>query len=655
MSRRHGPGRRGLRTEKYDRTRSTATLVSSLWNYIGKYVGPIVLSGFLILLYSLTSIASPLIIRNGINQLELETINSFADLLPFAVLFLLLTAIGWVFNSLSTRIIAKINAQMLHEVRMDLYSKLNHSDMDYLKNEQSGNVTARVTSDTDELAVGIQLSTSITSQLLLIIGSFILLFVTNWIIALIALSAIPIAFGIAAIISYFGRKIIIKVRRAFGIVSAKMAEGLSGIEVAKSFNREEDLAVELRELNQKHYEYSRLFGFLMMFVFPTVQALGSILFTMIIYAGGWIRSLDPDVLSLGDIYLSINLSQQFLFPVIMVAMSFPQLEAAFGAMDRIIDIFEAKPSVADKPDADELQEHDDSVHFQNVWFAYNDEEYVLKDITFSAKAGELLAIVGHTGAGKTTLVSSLLTRFYDVDKGAIYIGDQNIKDIKQSSLRNAIGLVTQEQFLFSGTVYDNIVYGAPEATEEDVKNICKRINADEFIEALPEGYETKVVEGGKKLSAGQRQIITIARTMLANPRILVLDEATSRLDAYTESLVQAAQFELFKGRTTFVIAHRLSTISDADKIVVLDHGELIEMGSHEELLEKEGIFAELYHTYYEHQGLAELDISPDELEPEVADIEQLKPKMSKMGDNKEKVVANPQMIKKKEKRKRRED
>lgn len=648
-----GPGH-SLNLKKYDRTRSTTTLVKSLWGYISPYLGSIILSAILIILYSLTSIASPFLIKRGIDQIETSIGDlTFNDLLPLAIIFFALTVLGWVFNSLSTIIITKMNSDMLHEVRMNLYEKLNYSDMDYLKNEQSGNITARVTSDTGELAAGIQLSTSITSQLLLIIGSFILLVRTNWLIALIALGAIPISGAIAWIISYFGRKIIIKVRRAFGIVSAKMAEGLSGIEVAKSFNREKELATDLRKLNQQHYTYSRQFGFLMMFVFPTVQALGSILFTMIIYTGGWIR--ETTGLLIGDIYLSVNLSQQFLFPVIMLAMSFPQLEAAFGAMDRIIDIFEAKPAVADKLGAVDVQQEDDSVHFNHLWFAYNDEEYVLKDINFSAEAGKMVAVVGHTGAGKTTLLSSLLTRFYDVDKGSICIGDQDIRDIKQSSLRHAIGLVTQEQFLFSGTVYDNIIYGSPDATEEDVKSICKRINADEFIEALPHGYETQVVEGGKKLSAGQRQIITIARTMLSNPRILVLDEATSRLDAYTESLVQAAQFELFKGRTTFVIAHRLSTISDADKIVVLDHGELVEMGSHEELLEKEGIFADLYHTYYEHQGLAELDISPDELEPEVADIEQLKPKMSKMGEKKGQAAANPQMIKKKEKRKRRED
>ncbi|MHA1198466.1 MAG: ABC transporter ATP-binding protein [Candidatus Heimdallarchaeaceae archaeon] len=614
----HGTGRTAHRmaVEKYDRARSTRVLVGSLGKYIKKYLWTILLIALISIVYSLISIINPIIIGKGLDTLA-ETSDTTRLVIILSVTFLVLTIFGWIINSISTRLQAKMNSKMLHEVRSDLYEKLSYSDMAYLKNEQSGNITARVNSDTTELATALHISTALVSQILVIVSAFIILMVTNWIIGLIVLSAIPIAFAVAATLSYFARKIVLGVRRAFGIVSGKMAEGLEGIAVAKSFNREEELAIELRELNQQHYKYSRKFGFLMMFVMPFMTALSYAMFIAIIYMSGWISQSSS--IAIGDIYVSIQLSQAFLFPMVMLSMMFPQLESALGAMDRIIDIFEAKPAVADAEDAEELLTDDDHITIDNVSFAYEKDIYVLKNINFKAKPGEMVAVVGHTGAGKTTLFSSLLTRFYDVNEGSIKIGKQDIKSVTQSSLRHAIGLVTQEPFLFTGTVMENILYGAPDATDEDVYEISKRINADEFIAALPQGYDTQVVEGGKKLSAGQRQIITVARTMLSDPRILVLDEATSRLDAYTESLVQAAQRELFKGRTTFVIAHRLSTIKDADRIMVLDHGKLMEVGTHDELMKAAGIYADLYNTYYIHQGLDDITIRPEDLGIETID------------------------------------
>jgi ABC-type multidrug transport system fused ATPase/permease subunit len=614
----HGTGRSARRfaVDKHDRARSTRVLVGSLSVYIKKYLWMILLVALISILYSVISIINPLIIGAGLDTLAVSS-DTTRLVIILSATFLVLTVFGWVINSISTRLQAKMNSKMLHEVRSDLYEKLSYSDMAYLKNEQSGNITARVNSDTTELATALRLSTAVVSQILVIVSAFIILMVTNWIIGLITLSAIPIAFAVAATLSFFARKIVLGVRRAFGIVSGKMAEGLEGIAIAKAFNREEELAIELRELNQQHYKYSRKFGFLMMFVMPFMTALSYAMFIAIIYMSGWINQSSS--IGIGDIYVAIQLSQAFLFPMVMLSMMFPQLESALGAMDRIIDIFEAKPAVADVEDAKELLTDDDHITIDNLSFAYEKEIYVLKNINFTANPGEMIAVVGHTGAGKTTLFSSLLTRFYDVNEGSIKIGKQDIKSVTQSSLRKAIGLVTQEPFLFTGTVMENILYGAPDATVEDVYKISKRINADEFIAALPQGYDTQVVEGGKKLSAGQRQIITVARTMLSDPRILVLDEATSRLDAYTESLVQAAQRELFKGRTTFVIAHRLSTIKDADRIMVLDHGKLMEVGTHNELMKAAGIYADLYNTYYVHQGLDDITIRPEDLGIETLD------------------------------------
>jgi ABC-type multidrug transport system fused ATPase/permease subunit len=286
---------------------------------------------------------------------------------------------------------------------------------------------------------------------------------------------------------------------------------------------------------------------------------------------------------------------------------FPTLQTSLGALDRIMDVKEATPAIPDKENAEPLNENY-SIKFDEVWFAYELDTWVLKDINLDVKEGEMVALVGHTGAGKTTLASMLLTRFYDIQKGSIKIGDQDIRDVTQHSLRQSIGLIPQEPYLFTASVYDNIKYGRPDATDEEIYKICQMIGAGTFIEALPDGYNTIVREGGKQLSAGQRQIITIARAMLSDPQILILDEATSRLDAYSESLVQDAQRKLFKDRTTFVIAHRLSTIHDADKIVIFEKGELMEMGTHDELMKSDGIYADLYETYYKFQGIDAIDI-----------------------------------------------
>jgi ABC-type multidrug transport system fused ATPase/permease subunit len=274
-------------------------------------------------------------------------------------------------------------------------------------------------------------------------------------------------------------------------------------------------------------------------------------------------------------------------------------------MDRISDVIDAKRAISDLPDAEILADESDGIAFENITFSYVPDTPVLKAVDFTINPGEMVAVVGHTGAGKTTL-ASLINRFYDPQEGRVLIGNQDLRKVTLESLHNAVSLIPQEPYLFDGSVMENIRYGQPEATDKEIYDLCKIIGANEFIEVLADGYDTLVLENGKNLSAGQRQMITIARTMLADPRILILDEATSRLDAYSEALVQDAQALLFADRTTVVIAHRLTTIADASRILVFDHGELIEAGSHEELLARGGVFKALYDTYYAHQGVEEL-------------------------------------------------
>jgi ATP-binding cassette subfamily B protein len=488
---------------------------------------------------------------------------------------------------------------------MDTYSHLVRADLAYHKSEQSGNVTSRVTTDANALSDGIQIAIEFSSQLLLVAATFILLWQASPFVALTSLVVLPVVLFIAVLFGTVGQRVSLAWTRATGYVSGQIAEDLSGIHIAKAFNREKELAVNLSKLNQQVYHWGIRFTMLMTLMQPLVRATGIFALAAILFVGGSLAVGSAPLLSLGEVFLGTILIQRFIHPLVTLSQMATQFQASMASMDRILDVLEAPPTVREARGAIPLKESSDGITFDDVTFAYVKGVEVLKQVSFTIHAGETVAIVGHTGAGKTT-IASLINRFYDPQRGCIRIGDQDLKRLTLQSLHGAIALIAQEPYLFDDTVMENVRYGRPSATDQEIVELCQLIGAQEFIEVLPHNYQTMVTEGGRNLSAGQIQMIAIARTMLANPRILILDEATSRLDAYSESLVQAAQEKLFAGRTTVVIAHRLTTIAGASRVLVFDHGELIEQGTHEELLVLGGRYKALYDTYYAHQSLEEL-------------------------------------------------
>lgn len=599
----HG-GPRALAGVREKRSRPTKLLLGRMIHYLGAFKRIVAIGAVFSVVSTIISVFNPVVLMWGID--EVRTVSaSLSSILFLVILYLIMRIAAWVFGGLNTWILSGAQAGLVRSVQTDVYEHLVRADLSYHKAEQSGNVTSRVTSDTDSLSIGIQVIIDFASQALMLVSSFLLLWFASPALALTSLVVIPGVAIIAVLFGTVGQKIMLASQRAYGSVSGQIAEDLSGIHVAKAFNRERELAAGMSELNQRAYHQGFRFMMLMSAMQPLITAIGQFAVAAILFVAGTLVVQTLPLLSLGEVFLGIMLVGRFMWPLLALVMMATQVQASLAAMDRVSDVLESKATIGNKPGAVPLAEDSDGIAFDDVTFSYVKGTPVLKVVSFSIAPGEMVAVVGHTGAGKTTL-AALVNRFYDPDLGRILIGKQDLRDVTLESLHDAVSLISQEPYLFDGTIMENIRYGRPEATDDEIIGLCRLLGANEFIEVLADGYETKVIEGGKNLSAGQRQMITIARTMLADPRILILDEATSRLDAYSESLVQDAQARLFANRTTVVIAHRLTTIAHASRILVFDHGELIEEGTHDELLALNGTFKALYDTYYAHQGLEEI-------------------------------------------------
>ncbi len=604
MGMRASGGPRRLSGKREKRSRPVRLLLGRMFGYLGPFKRIMAVGAVFSIIATLVAVFDPLVLAMGIDVV-FGAGGTFDTLLLLVVLYVVLKVTSWTLRGINTWILAGAQAGFVQSIQSDVYDHLVNADLSYHKSEQSGNVTSRVTTDTVSLATGVQVMIDFASQVLMLVSSLYLLWSASALLALTSLVVVP---GVAFIMILFGtvgQRIMLASQRAYGKVSGQIAEDLSGVHIAKSFNREDEIAADMSELNQKAYHHGMRFMILMSLMQPLVRSIGQFAIAAVLFVGGSLAVGTLPVLTIGEVFLGIILIGRFMWPLIGIAMSGTQIQASLAAMDRISDVIDAKRAIADLSDAEILTDESDGITFENITFSYVPDTPVLKAVNFTINPSEMVAVVGHTGAGKTTL-AALINRFYDPQEGRVLIGGHDLRKVTLESLHNTVSLIPQEPYLFDGTIMENIRYGRPEATDEEIYDLCKIIGANEFIEVLADGYDTLILESGKNLSAGQRQMITIARTMLANPRILILDEATSRLDAYSEALVQDAQALLFADRTTVVIAHRLTTIADASRILVFDHGELIEEGSHEELLARGGVFKALYDTYYAHQGVEEL-------------------------------------------------
>ena len=512
-------------------------------------------------------------------------------------LVLVLFLIGWLTNAGSRYALAAVGQRMLLRMRSQIMSKVHQLSLSYFDRNEAGDLLSRLVNDTDVInrVVGMGLS-RLVSSFLLLIAILIGMLWLNWRLALATFSLLPLMYLSTALFSKRARSAFRKTRKTISGVSTELEQNISGAKVAQAFNRQSWNSQSFRQLNRANRDANVGAESLTAAFAPTMDIISGIGIAVVLAYGGYLAGLE--LITIGVIVAFLQYERRFFEPVRSISMLWAMLQSSIAGAERIFELLDLEPEVRDRADAKPLTVAAGRVEFTDVHFAYEPDTPVLKGMNLVAEPGKTVALVGTTGAGKTTIIS-LLERFYDVQGGTVTIDGQDIRTVTQDSLRGAISIVLQDTFLFADTIRHNISYGRPDAGDDEIEAAARRARAHEFITDLPDGYDTMLQEGASNLSRGQRQLLSIARALLKDPRILVLDEATSNVDTRTELLIQAALGELLHGRTSFVIAHRLSTVQRADVIYVIDDGKVVERGSHDELLRLGGTYARIYHSQFE--------------------------------------------------------
>jgi ABC-type multidrug transport system fused ATPase/permease subunit len=570
--------------------RRTRRRLATLARLTAPYKVRTILSVFSLLAATATALAPPFLAKyavdDGIRQHDLEKLWWIVGA------FLVAGLANWGMSYVQTYLTGWVGERILADLRNKLFGHLQRLSLGFFERNRAGVIISRLTNDVEALdqlvTDGV---TSLVQNTLTLIGTAILLFVLDWRLALATLAVIPLMSIATVIFRIRSSRAYRAVRERLGLVTATLAEDIAGMRMVQAFTREQRNIQNFRQVSERYRDSNMETVVLNGLYFPFVDLLSSIALAVVLGYGGHLY-FDGSV-TLGTLFAFMLYVQNFFDPVQQLSQLYNTFLSATAALDKIMDVLDEEPEVLDAPRAKALPHVEGHVRFEGVRFSYRTGPEVLHGLDLDVPPGTTVALVGHTGAGKST-IAKLLARFYDPTAGRITIDGHDLRNVAQASLRRQLGIVPQEGFLFAGTVTDNIAFGRPDAAPEEVVRAAQTVGAHDFILRLEDGYQTELQERGSRLSLGQRQLVALARALLADPRILILDEATSSVDIGTEQKIERALRLLLAGRTAFIIAHRLSTIRDADLIVVLEHGQIVEQGSHEELLARRGLYTSLY-------------------------------------------------------------
>ncbi len=579
--------------------KNTGGTILRLLKMFVKWRKPLIIAAILTVLSASAALLTPYLLGEAINTFNIDT-----NTVDYRLLSTILTAligcyiISWVIDTINGILMAGVTQSLVKHIRTEFFSKLQRIPLDFYDTRSHGDTMSRITNDVDNISSTVgQTTTQLISSVFSITGSLVMMLVLSPTLTLVALITIPLIFLLTKIIAKRSREYFSGQQQQLGILNGVIEENIQGLKMVKAFNRQEKVLEDFKAVNQNLCEYSTKAQIWSGFLMPFMNVINNLSYTLIAGAGGYMAV--REYISVGVVVSFLTYSRQFGMPLNHVAGMFNSIQSALAGAERVFEVLDEQEEAADKDNLKDFTSAGGKVEFKEVSFSYTKDKPILDKVSFQVQPGEVIALVGETGAGKTTIVN-LLTRFCDPDEGSILIDDTDINCIPRRDLRNCFSVVLQDTCLFTGSIADNIRYSRPEATDEEVKAAAVMAHADRFITRLPKGYNTKVSGSSDNLSQGQRQLIAIARAVLCQAPILILDEATSSVDTKTEKEIQLALLKLMKNHTSFLIAHRLSTIRDADKILVIGNGGILESGTHEELMKTGGIY---HHMVISQTGL----------------------------------------------------